>query len=83
MNTLERMVGSGALLGVLGNSVHALGTLPADVRSAIWGAIGASLAYAVGVVIRAVGDRAAEGIRGRRSQTPDPPPVEPPSTPSS
>lgn len=65
-NTLERMVGSGALLGVLGQSVNFLGSLPPDVRSAVWGAVGASFAYAVGVVIRAAGDRMAERILGRR-----------------
>lgn len=87
MNTLERMVGSGALLGVLGQSVHAFGSLPADVRSAIWGAVGASLAYAVGVVIRAGGDRLAAAVRGKvpesASVPPYPPPLPSSDTPSS
>lgn len=58
-------LGSGALLAVLGDSVPALGQLPNDVRHAFWGAVGAALAYAVGTVLRAAGDRAAAKIRGR------------------
>lgn len=62
---LRDYLGTGALVAVLGDSVPALGHFPDDVRHAVWGAIGAALAYTVGKVIRALGDRAERAILGK------------------
>lgn len=62
---LRDYLGTGALVAVLGDSVPALGTLPDDVRHAVWGAIGAALAYTAGKIIRALGDRAERAILGK------------------
>ena len=62
---LRDYLGTGALVAVLGESLPALGHFPDDVRHAVWGAIGAALAYAVGKIIRALGDRAERAILGK------------------
>lgn len=74
MNGHERahMLGSGALAGVLGLHLPGLDMLPPDVRSAVWGAIGAALVgliarggQAFGEVVRASGRRVAVWIDPR------------------
>lgn len=66
------MLGSGALAGVLGLHLPGLQSLPADVRSAVWGAVGAALVgliarggAALGVVVAASGRRFARWIDPR------------------
>lgn len=65
----ERALGSGALAGLLGLHLPVLGDLPPDVRSLLWGAIGAGLsvvvakgARALGAVVEAWGRRVARRI---------------------
>ena len=74
MDNHERvhMLGSGALAGLLGLHLPGLQSLPPDVRSLIWGAVGAALVtlitrggQALGEVVRASGRRVAVWIDPR------------------
>lgn len=66
---LERALGSGALVGMVGDSL--VGSLFASpegraVAVAFLGALGGAAANALAKVLGALGDRLAEKIRGRR-----------------
>ena len=68
-SNLERAIGSGALVGLVGDSVLAPLFASAEWRAvavAFLGALGGALANALAKVLGALGDRAAEKIRGRR-----------------
>lgn len=72
----ERMMGSGALAGVLGLHLPGLEGLPTEARSAVWGAVGAGLAAlvthaarALGRVVDAWGRRAARAIDPATAET--------------
>ncbi len=69
VGTGERALGTGALAGLLGLHLPVLGDLPQDVRSLLWGAIGAGAsvviakgAKALAAVVEAWGRRVARRI---------------------
>lgn len=66
---LERAIGSGALVGLVGDSLFASLFASPEGRAvavAFLGALGGALANALAKVLGALGDRAVEKIRGRR-----------------